>query len=92
MSPAYRAHPLAQAIEEAARIFGPEVTAAALLAAVEAASVRSTTPSRSFRRKLWTTLEVEFSLWTTPRDDRSAVVSRAVARRHSPSGPAAAPR
>jgi hypothetical protein len=30
MSPAYRAHPLAQAIEEAARIFGPEVTAAAI--------------------------------------------------------------
>ena len=58
MSPAYRAHPLAQAIEEAARIFGPEVTAAALLAAVEAASVRSTTLSRSFRRKLWTTLAV----------------------------------
>ena len=58
MSPAYRAHPLAQAIEEAARIFGPEVTAAALLAAVEAASVRSTTPSRSFRRKPWTTLAV----------------------------------
>ena len=58
MSPAYRAHPLAQAIEEAARIFGPEVTAAALLAAVEAASVRSTTPSRSFRRKLWTMLAV----------------------------------
>jgi hypothetical protein len=59
MSPAYRAHPLAQAIEEAARIFGPEVTAAALLvAAVEAASVRSPTPSRSFRRKLWTTLAV----------------------------------
>ena len=58
MSPAYRTHPLAQAIEEAARIFGPEVTAAALLAAVEAASVRSTTPSRSFRRKPWTTLAV----------------------------------
>ena len=59
MSPAYRAHPLAQAIEEAARIFGPEVTAAALLvAAVEAASVRSMTPSRSFRRKPWTTLAV----------------------------------
>jgi hypothetical protein len=58
MSPAYRAHPLAQAIEEVARIFGPEVTAAALLAAVEAASVRSTTPSRSFRRKRWTTLAV----------------------------------
>ena len=59
MSPAHRAHPLAQAIEEAARIFGPEVTAAALLvAAVEAASVRSTTPSRSFRRKPWTTLAV----------------------------------
>ena len=59
MSQVYRAHPLAQAIEEAARIFGPEVTAAALLvAAVEAASVRSTTPSRSFRRKLWTTLAV----------------------------------
>ena len=58
MSPAYRAHPLAQAIEEASRIFGPEVTAAALLAAVEVASVRSTTPSRSFRRKLWTTLAV----------------------------------
>jgi type IV secretory pathway VirB10-like protein len=58
MSPAY-AHPLAQAIEEAARIFGPEVTAAALLvAAVEAASVRSTPPSRSFRRKPWTTLAV----------------------------------
>ena len=34
MSPAHRAHPLAQAIEEAARIFGPEVTAAVLLAAV----------------------------------------------------------
>ena len=58
MSPAYRAHPLAQAIEEAARLFGPEVTATALLAAIEAASVRSTTPSRSFRRKLWTTLAV----------------------------------
>jgi len=58
MSPAYRAHPLAQAIEEAARIFGPEVTAAALLAAVEAVSVRSTMPSRSCRRKPWTTLAV----------------------------------
>jgi hypothetical protein len=58
MSPAYRAHPLAQAIEEAARIFGPEVTAAALLAAIEAASVRSTTPSRSIRRKVWTILAV----------------------------------
>jgi hypothetical protein len=59
MSSAYRTYPLAQAIEEAARIFGPEVTAAALLvAAVEAASVRSTTPSRSFRRKPWTTLAV----------------------------------
>jgi hypothetical protein len=58
MSPAYRADPLAQALEEAARIFGPEVTAAALLAAIEVASVRSTTPSRSFRRKLWTTLAV----------------------------------
>jgi hypothetical protein len=58
MSLAYRAHPLAQAIEEAARIFGPEVTAAALLAAVEVATVRSTTPSRSFRRKPWTTLAV----------------------------------
>ena len=58
MSPAYRADPLAQAIEEATRIFGPEVTAAALLAALEVASVRSTTPSRSFRRKLWTTLAV----------------------------------
>ena len=59
MSPAYRTYPLAQAIEEAARIFGPEVTAAALLvAAVEAASFRSTTPSRSFRRKPWTTLAV----------------------------------
>jgi hypothetical protein len=58
MSPAYSADPLAQAIEEATRIFGPEVTAAALLAAVEVASVRSTTPSRSFRRKLWTTLAV----------------------------------
>jgi hypothetical protein len=58
MSPVYRADPLAQAIEEAARIFGPEVTAAALLVAVEVASVRSTTPSRSFRRKPWTTLAV----------------------------------
>ena len=58
MSSAYRTYPLAQAIEEAARIFGPEVTAAALLAAVEAVSVRSTTPSRSFRRKPWTTLAV----------------------------------
>ncbi len=58
MSPAYRADPLAQALEEAARIFGPEVTAATLLAAIEVASVRSTTPSRSFRRKLWTTLAV----------------------------------
>jgi hypothetical protein len=58
MSPAYRTYPLAQAIEEAARIFGPEVTAAALLAAAEAVSVRSTTPSRSFRRKPWTTLAV----------------------------------
>jgi hypothetical protein len=58
MSPAYRADSLAQAIEEAARIFGPEVAAAALLAAVEVASVRSSTPSRSFRRKLWTTLAV----------------------------------
>ncbi len=58
MSPAYRADALAQAIEEAARIFGPEVAAAALLAAVEVASVRSSTPSRSFRRKLWTTLAV----------------------------------
>src|SRR5262245_2530386 len=58
MSQAYRAHPLAQAVEEAVRIFGPEVTAAALLAAVEAAPVRSTTPSCSFRRKPWTTLAV----------------------------------
>jgi hypothetical protein len=58
MSPAYRADSLAQAIEEAARIFGPEVAAAALLAAIEVASVRSSTPSRSFRRKLWTTLAV----------------------------------
>ena len=58
MSPAYRTDSLAQAIEEAARIFGPEVTAAALLAAVEVASVRASTPSRSFRRKLWTTLAV----------------------------------
>ena len=58
MSPAYRADSLAQALQEAARIFGPEVTAAALLAAIEVASVRSTTPSRSFRRKLWTTLAV----------------------------------
>jgi hypothetical protein len=58
MSPAYRADPLVQAIEEAARIFGAEVTAAALLVAVEVASVRSTTPSRRFRRKLWTTLAV----------------------------------
>ena len=58
MPPAYRADSLAQAIEEAARIFGPEVTAAVLLAAVEVASVRSTTPSRTFRRKLWTTLAV----------------------------------
>ena len=58
MSPAYRADPLAQAIEEAARIFGPAVTAAALLAAVEVASVRSTTPPRNLRSKLWTTLAV----------------------------------
>jgi hypothetical protein len=58
MFPAYRADSLAQVIEEAARIFGPEVTAAALLAAVEVASVRSTTRSRSFSRKLWTTLAV----------------------------------
>jgi hypothetical protein len=58
MSPAYRAHPLAQAIEEAARIFGPEVTAAALLAAVEVVSVRSTTQSRICRRKPWTTFAV----------------------------------
>jgi hypothetical protein len=58
MSPAYRAHPLAQAIDEAVRIFGPEVTAAALLVAVEAASVRSKTPSRGFRRKLSTALAV----------------------------------
>ena len=58
MSSAYRADPLAEAIEEATRIFGPEVTAAALLAAVEAVSVRSTMPSRSFRRKPWTTLAV----------------------------------
>jgi hypothetical protein len=58
MSQEYRAHPLAQAIEEAVRIFGPEVTAAALLAAVEAAPVRSKTPSQSFRRKPWTTLAV----------------------------------
>jgi hypothetical protein len=58
MSQAYREHPLAQAIEEAVRIFGPEVTAAALLAAVEAVPVRSTSPSRSFRRKPWTMLAV----------------------------------
>jgi hypothetical protein len=58
MSPAYRTDSLAQAIEEAARIFGPEVAAAALLAAVEVASVRASTPSRSFRRKLWTTLAI----------------------------------
>ena len=73
MSPAYRAHSLAQTIEEAVRILGPEVTAAALLAVVRAAPVRPTTqraepstaskfgyfcPSRSLRRKLWTTLAV----------------------------------
>jgi hypothetical protein len=59
MSQAYRAHPPAQAIEEAV------VIAAALLAAVEAAPVPSTTPSRGIlraedavRRKLWTTLAV----------------------------------
>jgi len=58
MSPAYRADSLAQALEEAARIFGPEVTAAALLAAIEVVSARSAAPPRSFRRKLWTTLAV----------------------------------
>ena len=73
MAPTYRADSLAQVIEEGVRIFGPEVTAAALLAAVAAAPVRSTTqraapsiaskfghffPSHSFRRKLWTTLVV----------------------------------
>jgi hypothetical protein len=58
MSQAYRTHPLAQTIEVAVPIFGPEVTAAALPAAVEAAPVHSTTPSRSFRRKLWITLSV----------------------------------
>jgi hypothetical protein len=58
MSSAYRADPLAEAIEETARIFGPEVTAAALVVAVEVASVRSTTSSRSFRRKPWTALAV----------------------------------
>src|SRR5262249_53932208 len=70
MAPTYRADSLAQVIEEGVRIFGPEVTAAALLAAVAAAPVRSTTqraapsiaskfcPSHSFRRKLWTTLAV----------------------------------
>ena len=63
MAPTYRADSLAQVIEEGVRIFGPEVTAAALLAAVAAAPVRSTTqrapsiaskfcPSRSFRRKM----------------------------------------
>src|SRR5262245_21432794 len=57
MSQAYRADSLAQVIEQGMRIFGPEVTALALLAAV-AAPVRSTTPSRSFRRKPWTTLAV----------------------------------
>jgi hypothetical protein len=73
MAPTYRADSLAQVIEEGVRIFGPEVTAAALLAAVAAAPVRSTTqraapsiaskfghfcPSHSFRRKLWTTFAV----------------------------------
>jgi hypothetical protein len=59
MSQAYRADSLAQVVEQGMRIFGPEVTALALLAAVEAASpVRSTTPSYSFRRKPWTTLAV----------------------------------
>ena len=58
MAPTYRAGSLAQVIEEGVRIFGPEVTAAALLAAVEATPVRSTTPSRGFRRKLSTALAV----------------------------------
>src|SRR5262249_48354020 len=73
MASTYRADSLAQVIEEGVRIFGPEVTAAALLAAVAATPVRSTTqraakstasgfgyfyPSRNFRRKLWTTLAV----------------------------------
>jgi hypothetical protein len=73
MAPTYRADSLAQVIEDGVRIFGPEITAAALLAAVEATTVRSTTqgaapstaskfghfcPSHSFRRKLWTTLAV----------------------------------
>jgi hypothetical protein len=59
MSQVYRAHSPAQVIGEAV------VIAAALLAAVEAAPVPSTTPSRSIlraedavRRKLWTTLAV----------------------------------
>jgi hypothetical protein len=73
MTPTYRADSLAQVIEEGMRMFGPEVTAAVLLAAVEAAPVRSTRqraapstgstfgyfcPSRSFRRKLFTTFAV----------------------------------
>jgi hypothetical protein len=73
MAPTYRADSLAQVIDEGVRMFGPEVTAAALLAAVEATPVRLTTqratkstargfgyfcPSRSFRRKLWTTFAV----------------------------------
>jgi hypothetical protein len=52
MSQAYRAYSPAQAIEEAV------VIAAALLAAVEAPPVRSTTPSPSSGHKLWTTLAV----------------------------------
>ena len=59
MSQVYRAHSPAQAIEEAV------VIAAALLAAVQAAPVPSTTPSRGIfkaedavRRKPWTTLAV----------------------------------
>ena len=61
MSQVYRAHSPAQAIEEAVVI----AAALALLAAVQAAPVPSTTPSRGIfkaedavRRKLWTTLAV----------------------------------
>jgi hypothetical protein len=45
MSPADRT--LAQAIEEAARIFGPEVTAAALLAAIEERPVPFSRPLKN---------------------------------------------
>ena len=61
MSQVYRAHSPAQAIEEAVVI----AAALALLAAVQAAPVPSTTPSRGIfkaedavRRKLWTALAV----------------------------------